>query len=478
MSMTRLIHRCILKAVCGGLLLACAGCNPKEWVCWAPDGQHAFVQGSDDTWLVDSSGRILGKAPDARAWLPDSRRVIAVRAVKPGSWDEYAGLLGPERVEKTIAAAASASQAIQSYRGDWSKFGDSDLYKKWERAEIGDTYHGDWLLRSSLLYLKQTDPQLITPVLQAMISPEQDILPRIYEIIVCNALPTDAPSEQLLARFPDEILWVSASPSGQAVAFAVAEPSQPALYVISQAAGSRPVLVDTGEIEADWSPDSQDLVYAKTTVPYNLLEKGVQLGTVTRRKVCGQDGQVLTAFEPARDLAGVILGQNSTTRVACLPDGRVLFAAAPMHVPALSSDEPGHFTLFAIRSGATPALEPVVQPDAVTHLPNRVDRFSLSPDKKKVAILDEEGQVSVVFLDTGEVHPVQQTKVYSDTGKYTQLIPTWRTPDELTCVVPVGDASGSPGRAEVVLVNVNGQRAAISKSWPDVMIKSLLPPHE
>ncbi len=478
MSVTKLFSKQVLWLACGGLLLVCAGCNPKEWVCWAPDGQHAFVQGADDTWLVDSSGKILGKVPDARAWLPDSRRVIAVHAVKPASWDEYARLIGPERVEKTITAAAGASQAIQSYQGDWSKFGDSELFKKWERAEIGDTYRGDWLLRSVTLYLKQTNPQLIAPVLQAMSIPEQDLLPSIYEIVIRDVVPSDSPPEHLLARLPDEILWVSPSPNGQAVAFAVAEPSRPALYVISQASGGSPVLVDTGAIEADWSLDGQDLVYAKTTVPYSLLEKSVQLGTITRRKVCGPDGQVIAAPEPAWDLAGVILGQNSTTRVACLPDGRILFAAAPMHVPALSSDEPGHFTLFAIRPGATPALESVVKPEEIAQLPNRIDRFSLSPDKKKVAILDEEGQVSVVFLDTGEVRPIQQTKVYSDTGKYTQLIPTWRTTDEVTCVVPVGDPLGSPERAEVVLANLNGQKTAISKSWPDAMVKALLLPQD
>jgi hypothetical protein len=242
-------------------------------------------------------------------------------------------------------------------------------------------------------------------------------------------------------------------------------------------ANSHAVLVDEGVTEADWSTDGQNLAYAKTTVPYNLLQESMQLGTITHRRVCGPDGQVLAAFEPAKDLAGVILGQNST-RVACLPDGRILFAAAPISLPAVTSDAPSHLTLYAIRSGATPTLELVVHPEDVPRLPGRVDRFSLSPDKKKVAILDERGQVSVVFLDTGNLLPLQEATVYSDTGKYTQLIPTWRTASEVTCVVPVGDASGSPARAEVVLANVNGQKTAISRSWPDAMIKGLLLPND
>jgi hypothetical protein len=477
MTISKLIPRQFLAAACGGLLLLCAGCDPKDWICWAPDGQHAFVRGADGTWLVDSSGTILGKATDARAWLPDSRRVIAIRAVKPNNWDEYAALLGPERSEKAIRAAAQLLEMIKNYQGDWSKFGESEPYKRWESAEIGKTYNGSWLLQSATLYLRQTSPQVLAPILKAASIQEKDLIPNVYEIVIRNVLSSDPPAEQLLARFPDEILWVCASPGGHAVAFTVEEPQRPALYVIPPAADGRAVLVDAGVTEADWSTDGQNLAYAKTTVPYSLLQESMQLGTITHRRVCGSDGQVLTAFEPAKDLAGVILGRNST-RVACLPDGRILFAAAPISLPAVTSDTPSHLTLYAIRTGATPTLESVVHPEDVSRLPGRVDRFSLSPDKKKVAILDEKGQVSVVSLDTGTLLPLQETTVYSDTGKYTQLIPTWRNTNEVTCVVPVGDASGSTGRAEVVLATLNGQKTTISKSWPDAMIKALLPPCE
>ena len=476
MNIAKLFVKRFLTPVCGGLLLLCTGCDPKEWICWAPDGQHAFVQGADDTWLVDSSGTILGKATDARAWLPDSRRVIAIRTVKPGNWDEYAQLLGPERAEKATKAAARLLEMIQNYQGDWSKFGESEPYKKWDHTEIGETYNGGWLVRSAALYLKQTNPQAIAPIFKTI--PENDIIPDVYEIIVRGVLPPEPLADQLLARFPDDVRWVCASPAGQVVAFTVEEPQRPALYVVSQAAGSQAVLVDEGVTEADWSTDGQCLVYAKTTVPYHLLQKSVQLGTITRRHICGPDGQLLAAFESAQDLAGVILGQNSTTRVACLPDGRILFAAAPVRLPAVTTDLPSQLTLFALRPGATPTLESVVRPEAILPVPNRIDRFSVSPDRKKVAFLTGRGQVSVVSLDTGEVVSLQDASVYPDKGEYTQLIPNWRNANEVTCVVPVADRSGSSGRAEVVLVNLNGQKTAISKSWPSTMTKKLLPPND
>lgn len=461
-----------------GLLVLCAGCDPTDWVCWAPDGEHAFVQGADSsTFLIDRTGKILGTATDARAWLPDSRRVIAVRAVKPASWDEYAKLIGPDRAEKTTNAAASLTHVIQAYHGDWAKFGDSAEYKGWENKVVGHAYKAEWLTGSVALYLQQTNPQILAPIFTANSVSVTNLISDIFEVSARNVLPSNPPDEKLLARFPDEIVSVFPSPSGQALAFAVAEPGRPALYVIPQSTNSSPVMVDDGATEAAWSTDGQDLVYAKTTVPYELLQNSMQLGTITSRHVCGTNGQVLATFEPSKDLAGIILGQSST-RVACLPDGRILFAAAPIRLPALSSDQPSHLTLFAIRPGPTPALESIVRPADISRLPDRVDRFALSPDKNRVSIVDEQGHVSIVSLGTGELLAIQETTVYSNTDKYTQLIPTWRTTNEVTCLVPIGDRAGSTARVEVVLANLNGQKTAISLSWSNATMKGLLLPSE
>ena len=481
MNLARLFSRRFWTAIGGGLLLLCVGCDPQDWICWAPDGQHAFLRGADGTWLVDSSGKILGKATDAQAWLPDSRRVIAVHLVKPTSWDEYAKLLGPERAEKTTKAAASMGEVIQKYRGDWAKFGDSPEYKKWENEVVGHAFAADWLTRSVALYLQQTNPKVLAPILEASSSSITNLIPDTYELSTCNVLPSDPRAERLLARFPDEVLAVFPSPSGQALAFAVGEPDSPALYAIAQSTNSVPVLVDKGVTEAAWSTDGQNLVYAKTTVPYSLLQNSMQLGTITSRRVCETNGQVLATFPDPKDLAGVILGQSDSLRstlVACLPDGRILFAAAPIRLPALSSEEPGHLTLFAIRPGPTPTLESIVRPADISRLPNRVDRFALSPDKKRASIVDQQGNVSILSLDTGELLAIQPTAVYSNTDKYTQLIPTWRTTNEVTCLVPIGDSSGSTARTEVVLANLNGQKTTISLSWSNATMKGLLVPSE
>jgi hypothetical protein len=107
-----------------------------------------------------------------------------------------------------------------------------------------------------------------------------------------------------------------------------------------------------------------------------------------------------------------------------------------------------------------------------------VDRFALSPDKKRASIVDQQGNVSILSLDTGELLAIQPTAVYSNTDKYTQLIPTWRTTNEVTCLVPIGDSSGSTARTEVVLANLNGQKTTISLSWSNATMKGLLVPSE
>jgi hypothetical protein len=233
--------------------------------------------------------------------------------------------------------------------------------------------------------------------------------------------------------------------------------------------------VDEGVAEADWSTDGQNLVYAKITVPTELLSQSAQLGTITCRPVCGTNDQLLTEFPTAKDLAGVLVG-GKITRVACLPDGRILFAAASVHLPAITADMPGQLTLFALPAGATQSVISVVLPADIDRLPNRADRFVLSPDKKKVAIPGNAGQVSILFLDTGKLVPLQEANVYTNTQNSDQLIPSWRNANEIALAVPVGDPAGSSNRVEAVLANLGGGKSLISRSWTTNMAKDFLPP--
>ena len=82
-----------------------------------------------------------------------------------------------------------------------------------------------------------------------------------------------------------------------------------------------------------------------------------------------------------------------------------------------------------------------------------------------MAIPGNAGQVSILYLDSGKLVPLQASDVYTNTQDSDQLIPSWRNANEIAFAVPVGDASGSSNRVEVVLANLGGGKTLISRSW-------------
>jgi hypothetical protein len=210
-----------------------------------------------------------------------------------------------------------------------------------------------------------------------------------------------------------------------------------------------------------------------------MLGEQAQLGTLTRRHVCDASGTLLASPPDPEDLAGILFS-NAQNRVACLPDGRVLFASCEVSLPATETAR--DVTLFALRPGATPAIERVVAPGAQAKLPSRVDRFSVSPDGRFVALPGSNGEVAVLSLENGEVTPLQGPIAKSkepDNLEYENSFgvpaPTWRKANELCYVVGAGEIVAGPRRAEVVLRPIGGTPHAISQTWPDALTDAFLP---
>jgi hypothetical protein len=230
--------------------------------------------------------------------------------------------------------------------------------------------------------------------------------------------------------------------------------------------------------QAAWTPEGTTLVYQKTTVPFATLETQAQLGTLTWRAVRGASGAILAPLPDAEDLAGILFAHEHN-RVACLPDGRVLFVSCELSLPAVETAR--ELTLFALRPGATRTIERVFADAARSRLPDRIDRFVVSPDGLHVALPGAAGEACVLSLTTGDVTPIQSAAVanYKDSAKYenSATVPalTWRNATELCHLVPPGDAAGSARRAEVVLHPLGGAPRAISRGWSDAMTNGFLP---
>jgi hypothetical protein len=482
-------QRIALAAGCGFVLLL-AGCDPENIICWSPDGARALVFGSDETYLVDGEGKIIGIAPDAREWMPDSRRVIAVRKVQARNWAEVASLLGQERTQSVVRAAGELAILIRGYHGDWSKFFDTDAGQHWfdSQLNVGEKYTG-WdasfpLLFLPFYYLQEHDAESVA-LLMKMISKEEQqqlaiiLKPTVSELLVKSAFPENPAAEQVLLRTVDPIGAVRPSPNGKGIAVVVDEPIRPGLYLIPTEGGDR-VPVDSGASDADWTPDGQWLTYEKTSLSYDALGDQMLLGTITRCKVCNDEGRFLPKVENPQGLAGVLFAKG-TNRVACLPDGRVLFSGFEVGLPMVAPNFAGKMKLFALRLGETPKIEKIVTDEAAKRLPDRIDFFSLSPDGAHVAIPGNQGEVAIVSIETGKVQEIQgRIEMPEKDHRANQkenldfAVPSWRNATEFSYVRPAGKPGSGPKRAEVVLRSLDGAPRVISATWTDEMTDSFL----
>ncbi|MEA3207621.1 MAG: hypothetical protein QOE70_678 [Chthoniobacter sp.] len=466
-------------AALGFAAIFLAGCGPDEFVLWSPDGQHAYVNG-EQALLVDGAGRMLGpvfgREERVAGWLPDSLRIIVVRTADPRSWDEYAQLLGPERAAFVTLLAQQLSGLITNFHDDWTTFGAAPAVKAWKEYL---EFRGEDI-DSVVYYLDQKQSGLLAPLVEAtarivdekredttgLFFSKGPHLPHINELHLRDALPSDAPADQLLLRLPDAISWACSSPLGRSIAFVSQVSGEKQLFVVAIAPNGTPIPVDPGVEFAAWSSDGRNLAYARTATPKRSQAGNLALGTITSVTVCTPSGDVLPKPEGNVDHAGLKLPERP--RVAWLPDGRILFASARLTLPATIDETPQRLTLFAVLPTSPTAIDSLVPDQVQAQLPGRVDCFVLSPDGKKVAIPDDSGAVSVLFLETGTIMALQaEIPNLGRNSTYSAMSPAWRTSDELSYVVPAGDSAASPARGEVVIATLHGGKHTISKAWPD-----------
>ena len=151
----------------------------------------------------------------------------------------------------------------------------------------------------------------------------------------------------------------------------VDEPSGPQLKIIGTEGGD-PVLVSISPTQADWTPDGQQLVYAGTDTAKG---SDARLGSISRRRVCDEKGQILPEPEQEENLVGILYVKEQTP-VACLPDGRILFATLALQLPLLDKDTPKNATLFILRPDHALSLKRVVSEKAQKQLPEALSDSS------------------------------------------------------------------------------------------------------
>ena len=217
----------------------------------------------------------------------------------------------------------------------------------------------------------------------------------------------------------------------------------------------------------DWSADGTSLVYFEGSRPSDGSDE-LMLGTLVRRRVVAESGQLELAEEPGY-LAGVLF--SALSRVRCLRDGRIVFSAQEVSLPFATADVPHRELLFAV-DPHQPTLVRLVPRQRERELPRQLSYFEISPDESQVLFGTDSGGVYLLTLQTGDVRVIQPgTSAENNKRNGT---PVWRRDGEFTYVkrlIAVDDKSSR--RAEVVLVS-GEEETLLSAGWSDRFIAQLV----
>jgi hypothetical protein len=453
--------RCTLACVSAIVIVTMlAGCGPERLVQWSPDGTRAVVLSNNRLYLCEAEGKLAGPMSgqvERFVWLPDSRRVVAVFTREIESWDALVQTAPAEFDEKRIIAAAIvARDELIGYSGKLDDFKPSNSSALTAQQ---------WM--AGILYLRsQADSRLK----EKLGKDWKEVEEAKVEVRTVRLMPASDPGEGGITLLDtlDDIDDLRVAPGGGTLAVVARrgegwdESENRMLFVVQTGPGGKPfVAAEHIASHPDWSADGRDLVFVRQ----GDKDSG-GLGRLAVRTIRDNKGAMLETLPEARDLAEVVFDKE--LRVRCLRDGRVLFAAAELSLPATVSGSSHRPVLFVLDTAGTPGLKRAFPAAVDARVPDRVDLFEVSPDETRMAIPGSKGRVAVVSLSTGEVREI----ITNNTQDDLRMVPVWRSPDQLCLLAPTGSAFASPKRDEIVLWSTD-RVTVLSRTWPDEVVAGI-----
>ncbi len=463
---SRRIDRIVL-AFSLSLAVLTIACGPEKRVQWSPDGKSAAVISDGTLFLTNEQGaqsRSIAEGVVRMSWLPDSARILAVTEKKVKSWDELARLAPVDfREKESIAAAQTLTEELLGYEGQIGDFKPSNA-----AALTGEQW------ASALLYIKrQGDMRLKQKLGEKDWKDLEDLEVEVRGLRVVSTTTEPMVSGQFLLRTMEDIAEPRISPDGTTAAIVTKHmrgwfgSGDTVLSVISLSTGSVPVqIADHVSENPDWTPDGGSLVFIRCGDRLSEDSDRDSIGLVGRRAVRDKAGAISVGSSPVVELARVLFQDG--LKVRCMRDGKILFSANELSLPAEAADFPGRMTLFVIQPGTPVAVKRLLPDSKAQALPDRADLFELSPNQQRIAVPGSKGRISVVSLETGEIEPV----VDKDGPDDLATVPVWRNDAQLCFAALSGPEAGSVRRPEIVLWS-QSQPRNIVLPWPDASASGL-----
>lgn len=449
-----------LLAICIFGLFGCRD-TASTRIVWSPDGSKAILFASDGLRIIDAKGNLteaISKETYPAVWMSDSKKILAVTHNEIKTWDELSSLIPTE--EKTRVENA-AKLVVDLVKNKKVIVGKGQNLSKEDQKSL-DTATKNLRPNDLLTYIYSLDPKVFFKVIN---QPYDESFPWYANVDILREFQlknNKLEANRILYKTRGEIDFLKLSPDSKSVAFIETTVHEKKQNLFALNLNTRKHLKVSNEVSnsVDWLPGSANLIY---------IEKRMDdQGRLTKSKIRAKDGTLVKKVNKLL-LAHTNFRKNS--RIQCTKDGKVFFTSTEYSVPRPPEHKRLKQKLFMTIPGQFTNIVKALSPEEYG-----CENFTISPDGKKVAILNRaHGQVYVYNLADGDLsHLASNIFTNHRQAKMSSIMPQWRTVNQLCITSPNSTDNTSERKAEIVLVDIGSNtKTILSKSWSKETAKFL-----
>lgn len=424
-----------------------AGCVAEQRLSWSPDGKKLAIVGADGLRVSVDNGIHLGDAVDGDAqlvsWFPDSKRVAVITKDNCENWAELEKSVDKEEVEAIKVGGAQMLKQLELCGGDFAVCRDALL-----KENFNATY-----IQPVLYYLRSTAQdnmqRLVGREWKEMKAMDAFVFIsriKVYEVDASGKLQL----KQTLASTANSFESVKVSPSNEFICLVDKDGNLCLAQTTAGAKGYRRIASKFAKLP-DWDFNT-DVIYGLHSVVKTDKKgssEGQELVSVDARKggPLKRLSWALTTNDKVRSTVDGNLIFGSSTSVASGKNGKI------QNVNALN--------VFNLTSGKSKRVFIAASGD-------RLENFEVSPDGKKISIVNTNGAVKIVSLPAGTYRVVVPGVPKNERDVFT---PVWKSNDEI-CYERL---SIKDGLGKVALLSLSTNKSKdISSAWPAEAVRGLL----